>query len=437
MSWNKLSEEEANRFFERVKLKPLVPYVSSNTPRKSKCLVCNSIVYPRLGDVKKAKSCVKCQGKKTGESIRLSKSEVLRTANAAKIRLIGEYVNSKTPIEAKCLICKKKIFPTIGRIRQGMGCKFCGIHKSAKNRLISKEVALADFKKANLQVLGNYVNSGQPVDVLCLKCKTQSRKSYKDLKSGRRCYTCGRRITAEKKRLKSEYKREVSLQQDLEPVEEIVSVGRKSKFLCLNCKRTIEMRFSSIQRGAKCRFCSRTEIDPNEAKAYMRRHHLIPLEPFQKSANKWKCRCAKCRNIVYPTFNQVSTFGGGCRYCRSAGYNPKFEGHLYLIHSNRHRSFKVGISNIKARLDVHTRKGWTEVKRWDFEDGRIPPLVEELILTHVRTKWDRGWSVNAKAMPQGGHTETFSAEELSVAKVVRLIEAKIKRVLDLDIENLR
>ena len=77
------------------------------------------------------------------------------------------------------------------------------------------------------------------------------------------------------------------------------------------------------------------------------------------------------------------------------------------------------------------------MKGWDFEDGRLPPLLEELILAHVRTQWDRGWSVSAKAMPQGGHTETFSSDELPVSKVVRLIESKIKRVQDLDLEDLR
>lgn len=426
MVWNKLTEEEADKFFLKIKLKPLKPYISSGTPRKCKCLVCGSIVFPRLGDVKKAKSCVKCQGKLTGKKIRLSPGQIEEITSKMKVKLLEPYENNRTPIKAKCLICGNIIHPTIGRLSVGVGCSNCGQLRGAKKRLIPVEIALGDFKKAKLRVLSDYVNSHTAVKVLCLVCKKKSTKTYSDLRSGKRCYTCGRRAASIKRRLDDKYKIEIAARQNLVPIREITIIRKNSEFKCLTCNREILMTFASIQRGASCRFCSRTEVDPQEAEKYMIKNHLKPLEPYFKSSARWKCRCLKCKNIVYPTYNRVTTFGGGCIYCRSAGYNPSFEGHLYLLFNPKFDSYKVGISNIKARIRVHELKGWVVVRKWDFEDGRLPPVLEEKLLDYIRIKWKLPWSVEAKAMPQGGHTETFSGIGLPEAKVIRLINSMIK-----------
>ena len=426
MVWNKLTEEEADKFFLKIKLKPLEPYISSGTPRKCKCLVCGSIVYPRLGDVKKAKSCVKCQGKLLGKKIRLTPGQIEKITSTMKVKLLEPYENSRTPIKAKCLICGNIIHPTIGRLSVGVGCSHCGKLRGAKKRLIPAEMALSDFKKAKLRVLSDYINSNTAVKVLCLVCKKKSTKTYRDLKSGRRCYTCGRKAGSIKRRLDDKYKIEIAARQNLVPIKEISNVRKNSEFKCLTCNREILMTFASIQRGASCRFCSKTEVDPQEAEKYMIKNHLKPQEPYFKSAAPWKCRCLKCKNIVYPTYNRVTTFGGGCIYCRSAGYNPSFEGHLYLLFNPKFDSYKVGISNIKARIRVHELKGWVVVRKWDFEDGRLPPVLEEKLLDYIRIKWKLPWSVEAKAMPQGGHTETFSGIGLPEAKVIRLINSMIK-----------
>lgn len=422
----KYSQEEADAFFLKIQLKPLVPYVNSGTPRKCKCLVCGSIVNPRLGDVKKAKSCVKCQGKKLALKIRLSDQEVLKSAKQMRIRLLEPYVDSRTPIKARCLVCKNQISPTIGRLRAGVGCTYCGRVKSAKSRLLPMEGVLKDFAEAKLELLEEYTNSHQAVKVRCLVCGKTSTKTYQDLKQGKRCYTCGRAQASLNRRLNQEYMAAIALLQNLKPVGQINPVRQNSTFECLKCHRKIQMSFSSIQNGSSCRFCSRTEIDPKEAYAYMVKNHLKPQEPFKKSATKWKCRCMKCKNIVYPKFNAVSTFGGGCKFCRSAGYNPSFEGHLYLLHNPTFDSYKLGISNIKSRIRRHELLGWVVVNKWDFEDGRIPPLLEECLLIHVRNKWNLPWSVLATDMPQGGHTETFSAIGLPEQKVLRLINSKIR-----------
>lgn len=428
MRHGKYSQEEADAFFAKIQLQPLVPYVNSSTPRKSKCLVCESIVSPRLSDVKKAKSCVKCQGKNTALKIRLSDQEVIKSAKKMKIKLLEPYVNSRMPIRAICLVCNNQISPTIGKLRAGVGCTYCGRVRTARSKLHLLDAVLRDFNEAKLELLEEYTKSHQAVKVRCLVCGKTSTKTYKDLKQGKRCYTCGREQASLKRRLNQEYMVATALLQNLKPIGLIKPVRQNSIFQCLKCHRKIKMYFTVIQRGSSCRFCSRTEIDPKEAYDYMLKNHLEPQEPFKKSASKWKCRCVKCGNIVFPTFNNVSTSGGGCKFCRSAGYNPSFEGHLYLLYNPTFDSYKVGISNIKSRIRRHESQGWTIISKWEFKDGRIPPLLEESLLKYVRINWNLPWSVLATDMPQGGHTETFSAIGLPEQKVLRLINSKIRSI---------
>ncbi len=48
----------------------------------------------------------------------------------------------------------------------------------------------------------------------------------------------------------------------------------------------------------------------------MRDAGVIPLEPFKTSATKWKCKCKKCKTIVYPAYNSVnSQKTNPCRNC--------------------------------------------------------------------------------------------------------------------------
>ncbi len=48
----------------------------------------------------------------------------------------------------------------------------------------------------------------------------------------------------------------------------------------------------------------------------MRAAGAIPLEPYTSSQAKWKCRCKKCKEIIYPTFAPIKNRGiGPCQKC--------------------------------------------------------------------------------------------------------------------------
>lgn len=56
--------------------------------------------------------------------------------------------------------------------------------------------------------------------------------------------------------------------------------------------------------------------DPKEAERIMRAAGAIPLEPYTSSQTKWKCRCKKCKQIIYPTLAPIKSRGiSPCQKC--------------------------------------------------------------------------------------------------------------------------
>jgi len=56
--------------------------------------------------------------------------------------------------------------------------------------------------------------------------------------------------------------------------------------------------------------------DPKEADSIMRDAGAIPLEPYVSSQTKWKCRCKKCKAIIYPSLAPIKNRGiGPCQKC--------------------------------------------------------------------------------------------------------------------------
>ena len=51
----------------------------------------------------------------------------------------------------------------------------------------------------------------------------------------------------------------------------------------------------------------------------MRDAGAIPLEPYKGSQVKWKCKCKKCKEIIYPSLATVKNMGTSpCRKCAAS-----------------------------------------------------------------------------------------------------------------------
>ena len=110
--------------------------------------------------------------------------------------------------------------------------------------------------------------------------------------------------------------REFMLQNNLKPLEDYPGGHKPWKCQCLNCGRTVSPQYSSVKQGRKgCAFCSGRRVDPIEATEVMKASALEPLEEFPGSHKKWKCRCLKCEEVVYPQYTNIRQGWGGCKKC--------------------------------------------------------------------------------------------------------------------------
>jgi hypothetical protein len=104
--------------------KPLKKYPGSSKPWKSKCLACNSIVFPNYSNTKRRNKlkygCIYCAGMK------VHARDVEKMMAKAGLKPLEKYPGKDVPWKSKCLTCENITYPAAGNIRRGQGgCAYC------------------------------------------------------------------------------------------------------------------------------------------------------------------------------------------------------------------------------------------------------------------------------------------------------------------------
>jgi hypothetical protein len=136
---------------------------------------------------------------------------------------------------------------------------------------------------------------------------------------------------------------------------------------------------------------------------------------------------------VTPEYSSINSGNGGCKYCAEYGFQYSKPAYLYLITNEELNAHKIGIANpakIKKsdRLHRYRHHGWTVVKIWDFPNGKIAEEIENELLLHLRVNLGIPPYLSISEMGgHGGHTETVSAESISLLKLENYIATAIDR----------
>jgi hypothetical protein len=120
-SGHRLDLAEVKKFMTSKKLKPLEPYVNTNTPWLCICMKCGKQVTPRLGDLKQGQSgCIFCAGLKVLEA------DAIELALKNGFTPIVPYPGANKGWECRCNLCGKVSKPHYTTMQQGpTGCKYC------------------------------------------------------------------------------------------------------------------------------------------------------------------------------------------------------------------------------------------------------------------------------------------------------------------------
>jgi hypothetical protein len=91
----------------------------------------------------------------------------------------------------------------------------------------------------------------------------------------------------------------------------------------------------------------------------------------------------------------------------------------------------VGVGNSgkplkRDRIRSHSNRGWKTYKKWNFSEGSFALDIERDCLLIIRNDLGIVPYLSREQMPQGGWTETFSDELLSLPDAAKLVSELMK-----------
>jgi hypothetical protein len=420
----KLDHETAAALMVKSNLKPLEKYKTSKSPWKCKCLKCGKIVFPTHSDVKSQQGgCIYCGGRK------VDAVDAVRIMNEAGLKPLEPYRSANLNWKSKCIDCGAIVSPTFGNISRGQGgCGYC-----AKNIVNPKE-AEKRMLLAGLKPLEPYNKNNTKWKCKCLTCGKTVSPTYAVIQRGNGgCSTCANLKRGIKRRLGSEKAIEIMMQCGYRPLEDYKNGFTRWKCECLKCGAVVHPTFQNSYRRDKskfgCIYCAGMKVDTEKAKQIMLDAGLKPLEDYLGKDFPWKCRCFKCKNVVFPSYGNIKRGQGGCSYCRETGLNYKDPAYFYIISNVNHDSLKVGISNSDSkpnRIKSHVKNGWHVHRVFNFKSGKEASDLETSVLRWLRKTKELPVHLSPKHMPQGGHSETVSSIEISAIEIERYVEKVLK-----------
>ncbi len=406
-------------------VKPISTYPGTAHPWQALCLECGEIVSPRLNNVRNGHAaCKYCAGKS------LTREKAVSLYLSAGAKPTEEFETVNTPWSGECLNCGADVQPRLSDLRRGQGpCKSCGSKLSAKTRKLGAEEAQARMLEAGAKPLEPWEEKrgiSDPWLCQCLTCENIITPTVHAISNGQGpCIHCGVKSGSEKNRLDPELARKVMVASGFEPLAAYPGAGEPWMCRCLKCGSEASRRLASIKNGIGCRECAyrNSRIDEEEAVAEMLRRGFRPMEPYEKANLPWLCECLKCGQPSAKRLYAIGASSKNCMHCSERQYGSI----VYLVKHQELQAFKVGVGK-ERRIDEHLSKEWSLVKTWELGAPTAAYKLEGEVLNFIRQIWGLPPYLGKQEMPQGGHTETFSAHDIENEVVCQLISRLLPTV---------
>jgi recombinational DNA repair protein (RecF pathway) len=415
----RLSESVTVPIMLKANLQPLVPYKDTDTPWKSRCLLCNRVVQPRFAAIKAGQGgCGYCAGNF------VDVISAIKDMKLANLLPLVEFTKSHDEWKSECLLCGRVVFPTYNSIQQGNGgCKYCA------GKFVDAQEAKEFMVGKGLKPLELFHKADKKWKCKCLICGKIVTPTYSSIRIGNGgCIHCAGLVIEPKKAVA------LMKSKKLKPLVPFKSSHTKWKCKCLVCGRTVYPTYNYLHQGnGPCGYCAGKIVDVKEAMHIMKSAGLKPLDPYTKALDRWRCECQKCGRIVTPTYSAIKK-GQGCRFCAEIGIDYTGPGFIYLMTHQLLQSHKVGIGGSKRsrnrdRVIDHQKSGWKLYSRKDFETADIAFQIEQKVIDWLRQEKNLGIYLSEFEMPQGGYTETVDASEIDLPTIWAKVEelSKVKK----------
>lgn len=274
----------------------LSKYVKSKQKIECQCKICkytwkatpNSLISSKSG-------CPQCaQNKKELLSKHISKVSPNRKTTQSfveemkiknpNIRIIGEYVTSKTKIKCQCKICNNIWNPLPNYLIYGNGCPQCGRKKVSLAKVLTHNEFINKIKELNpsYTILDEYVNCRKKISCKCNVCNEIWKATPSKLLSGRSCPVCsGRKCVTGVNDIATKRPDLIKYFVHKEEASEYtVNSSARLLFKCPDCGKEKEMVISSLSnKGFSCNNCNDNISYPNK---YLRGFlSQLPIEDIE------------------------------------------------------------------------------------------------------------------------------------------------------------
>ena len=259
-------------------LLPLVEYTKSHAKWKSKCLLCERVVFPTYNSIQQGNGGCKYCSKKFVE------------AEEAKEFMLNNGLSPLEPFKradskwrCECLICRKIVTPTYSSIRTGNGgCKYCA------GLVIESDIAIALMESVRLKPLAPFKNGKSKWKCECLTCGRIVYQSYSRMKLGDGpCGYCAGKIVDVKEATR------IMQSAGLITLEPYTGSLDRWRCECQKCGKIVTPTYSAIRKGqGGCRFCAQIGIDyTGPGFIYLMTHqhfqsHKVGIGGLKRSRNR-------------------------------------------------------------------------------------------------------------------------------------------------------
>ena len=171
-------------------------YLGSKHKIECRCKVCNNKWSTTPDHLLHGTGCIECQTKKprTPESF----VDDMKNINP-NIKILGNYIDNKTKIECRCLICDNEWDVLPKSLLQRHGCPNCARGKLNSRRKTHEEF-VNELKNANskIKVITKYINDKTKIECRCLICGHKWKSRPSNLLNSNRCPNCAKPKSEEK-----------------------------------------------------------------------------------------------------------------------------------------------------------------------------------------------------------------------------------------------
>ena len=242
------------------------------------------------------------------------------------INIVGEYLNSTTPIKCECAVCGHKWESTPANLLAGAGCSICVNQKLSESRTKSNEQFTSEVASIlpNVILLEPYKNVKSKIQCQCRDCGTIWYAHPGNLLKGCGCRKCSYIEIANKNRKKeTDFKNQLFLiDQNIEVTSSYIGIDHTINVFCKKCGHRWSPRAADLLHSKGCPVCSRkkrAELSRKSNETFLKElskisSTIIPLEEYELLNKKIMVKCSLCTHIWNVTPKSLLQ-GNGCPQC--------------------------------------------------------------------------------------------------------------------------